>query len=86
MMMGEVKISETSIYFKETTQHYIPEECHIHNYCLSKISFQKVTSLLNMMYTVAYLDEKYHVGMLTTSVVITGNLLQIRQKFRRYIL
>jgi hypothetical protein len=86
MMMGEVKTSETSVYFKETTQHYIAEECHIHNYCLSKIISQKVASLLNIMYTVAYLDEKCHVGMLTTSVVITGNLLQIRQKFRKYIL
>jgi hypothetical protein len=29
----EVRTSETSTYFKETTRRYIPEGCHLHTHC-----------------------------------------------------
>jgi hypothetical protein len=29
-MMETVHISETSVYFNETTRRYIPEGCHLH--------------------------------------------------------
>jgi hypothetical protein len=30
LMMEAVRTSETSVYFNETTQHCIPEGCHLH--------------------------------------------------------
>jgi hypothetical protein len=29
LMMKEVRTSETSVYFNEITQRYIPEDCHL---------------------------------------------------------
>jgi hypothetical protein len=32
LMMEAVCTSDTSAYLNETTRHYIPERCHLHNY------------------------------------------------------
>jgi hypothetical protein len=35
---GEGTNSETSVYFNETTQHCIPEGCHLHTRCREKLN------------------------------------------------
>jgi hypothetical protein len=41
-MTEAVRTSETSVYFSETTQRYIPESCHPHmkDYCLLFVHLQ----------------------------------------------
>jgi hypothetical protein len=31
--MEAIRMSETSVYFNETTRRYIPEYCHLQYYC-----------------------------------------------------
>jgi hypothetical protein len=37
LMMEAVCISEMLVYFKGSTQHYIPEGCHLHTCCHEKL-------------------------------------------------
>jgi hypothetical protein len=39
LMMEAVYTSETSVYFKKTTQHYIPEGCGLHTYCCENLKY-----------------------------------------------
>jgi hypothetical protein len=41
LIMEAVHTSETSVYFNETTHHYIPEDCYLHT---SKDMFNKCNS------------------------------------------
>jgi hypothetical protein len=42
LMMEAVQTSETSVYFNETTRHYIPAHCHLHTHRRENLKYHKL--------------------------------------------
>jgi hypothetical protein len=63
LMTGAERISETSVYFNETTEPYIPEGCHLHTRSPAKLN--------------SHLLQLVNVNGLQTVTVIASDRLQM---------
>jgi hypothetical protein len=69
--MEAVHVSETSIHFNETTQRYIPEECHLHTCCrenLNPHNFLNIYIWCAVLSLVILLFHSVNIALLSSTI------------------
>jgi hypothetical protein len=69
-MMEAVHVSETSIHF-ETTQRYIPEECHLHTCCCENLNphnFHNIYIWCAVLSLVILLFHSVNIALLSSTI------------------
>jgi hypothetical protein len=68
LMVEAVSISVTLVHFNESTQHYIPEGCHLHTCCRENL---RSSACIRCMHIVQVTHEKKY---LNYRLIFQGNL------------